>query len=499
MTLRIYNTATRSKEDFAPREPGKIALYVCGPTVYNYIHIGNARTFLSFDAVRRYLQWRGFDVTFVQNITDIDDKIINRAAEEGKTPAEIAAFYTKAFIDEMHALGVEDPTIRPRATGSIDDMIALIERLINGGHAYESGGDVYFAVRSYAGYGELSGRDIDELQVGARVAAGELKRDPLDFTLWKAAKPGEPFWASPWGQGRPGWHTECSAMSERDLGLPVDIHGGGGDLIFPHHENERAQAEAATGKTFVNYWMHGGMLNINDEKMSKSLGNFLLLHEVLEHYEPSVLRLLMLQTHYRSPLDFSDARLEEAKAALERLRGFVSLIRWRVGAASHTVILREVAESSREVGCLDPATNAQDDMRVGGLEDLEQAARTKFTSEMDDDFNTAGALAALFELMRATNVWLDAQKGELDEGQRADLAEVAATMVELLAVLGIDLATDAEASDTASDEQAEALLTQRTEARAAKDWARADALRDELDALGYTIEDTPQGPRLVRK
>jgi len=475
MTLRIYNTATRRKEDFCPREPGKVALYVCGPTVYNYIHIGNARTFLSFDVVRRYLRWRGFDVTFVQNITDIDDKIINRAAEEGKTPAEIAAFYTTAFIDEMHTLGVEDPTLRPRATESIGDMIALIERLIESGHAYESGGDVYFAVRSWPGYGQLSGRALDELQSGARVAVAEAKRDPLDFTLWKAAKPGEPFWDSPWGAGRPGWHTECSAMSERDLGLPVDIHGGGGDLIFPHHENERAQAEAATGKTFVNYWMHGGMLNINDEKMSKSLGNFLLLHEVLEYYEPAVLRLLMLQTHYRSPLDFSDARLEEAKVALDRLQGFVSLIEWRVNA-----------------------TPPGDDLGAPPLEDLVRVASAKFVAEMDDDFNTAGALAALFELMRATNVWLDAHQAELDEAEQAALSAVAATITELLGVLGIDVKADADASESTPDAEAEALLAQRTEARAAKDWARADALRGELDALGYTIEDTPQGPRLVR-
>ena len=468
MTLRIYNTATRRKEDFIPREPGKVALYVCGPTVYNYIHIGNARTFLSFDAIRRYLRWRGFEVTFVQNITDIDDKIINRAAEEGKTAAEVAAFYTKAFIDEMHALGVEDPTIRPRATESIADMIALIGRLIERGHAYESAGDVYFAVRSYAGYGQLSGRDIDELQSGARIEVDPRKRDPLDFTLWKAAKPGEPQWDSPWGPGRPGWHTECSAMSERDLGLPVDIHGGGGDLIFPHHENERAQAEAATGTTFVNYWMHGGMLNVNEEKMSKSLGNFLLLHDVLQHYEPAVLRLLMLQTHYRSPLDFSDARLDEAKAALERLRGFVSGLAWRAGPESASV------ESA--------AT---------------QTARTKFSAEMDDDFNTAGALAAIFELMRATNVWLDTHQAELTDEERAQLAGVAQTMTELLGVLGIELA--AGEGGAAADEQAHRLLEQRTEARASKDWARADALRDELDALGYGIEDTPQGPRLVKK
>jgi len=535
MTLKVYNSATHRKEEFIPRESGKVALYVCGPTVYNYIHIGNARTFLSFDVIRRYLQWRGFCVTFIQNITDVDDKIINRAAEEGKTPAEIAAFYTKAFIDEMHTLGVEDPTARPRATEAIGDMIALIERLIAGEHAYESGGDVYFAVRSYSGYGELSGHDINELQVGARVAAGELKRDPLDFALWKAAKPGEPFWDSPWGRGRPGWHTECAAMSERDLGLPFDIHGGGGDLLFPHHENERAQAEAATGKRFVNYWLHGGMLNINEEKMSKSLGNFLLLHEVLERFEPDVLRLLMLQTHYRSPLDFSDARLDEAKSALERLRGFVSMLRWRAGADPASSVVAASSSSVSAVSAVDSSSchcerseaiqtdsfeqssglprrgfaasrnDAECNDALGaplpGLVMACDAARSKLIAEMDDDFNTAGALAALFELMRATNIWLDAHQAELDDGARAGLAAVVATLTELLGVLGVnlDVADDAGDLDADAEEQAQDLLTQRTEARAAKDWARADAIRDELDALGYAIEDTPQGPRLVRK
>ena len=507
MTLKIYNSATRRKEDFAPREPGKVALYVCGPTVYNYIHIGNARTFLSFDVIRRYLRWRGLAVTFVQNITDIDDKIINRAAEEGRSAAELAAFYTEAFIAEMHALGVEDPTLRPRATEAMDEMIALIARLIDRGHAYESGGDVYFAVRSFPGYGQLSGRDLDELRSGARIAINDAKRDPLDFTLWKAAKPGEPAWDSPWGAGRPGWHTECSAMSERDLGLPFDIHGGGGDLLFPHHENERAQAMAATDGPFANYWMHGGMLNVNEEKMSKSLGNFLLLHDVLEHFEPAVVRLLMLQTHYRAPLDFSDARLEEAKVALERLRGFVATCQWRVRAEGVSdVPPREPSSASGFPSrSLKPTlrsvseTLALSDDPTAGFPRTDSdtpsalitTARDKFIAEMDDDFNTAGALAAIFELMRATNVWMEAHPRE-----SAGLELVAATVTELLGVLGIELG---EADDPAADEQAEALLEQRTAARAAKDWARADALRDELDALGYAIEDTPQGPRLVKK
>ncbi|WP_417755296.1 cysteine--tRNA ligase, partial [Senegalimassilia anaerobia] len=312
--LKIYDTKLREKVPFESLEHGKIGMYVCGPTVYNYIHIGNARTFVSFDVIRRYLSWRGFDVKFVSNITDVDDKIIKKANEEGRSAAEVAAEYSQAFLDDMHAMNVQDPDVRPRATEEIPEMIQLIQELIDGGHAYEVEGDVYFSVRSYADYGALSGRNIDEMEGGHRELRADgqgledRKRDHLDFALWKAAKPGEPSWESPWGQGRPGWHIECSAMSRKYLGLPFDIHGGGADLVFPHHENERAQSEAACGCTFANHWMHSGMLQINHEKMSKSLGNFLLLRDILKTTSPDVLRFLMLQTHYRSPLDFSDER-----------------------------------------------------------------------------------------------------------------------------------------------------------------------------------------------
>jgi len=277
MSIRVYNTLSRSKEEFEPREPGKVAMYVCGPTVYNHIHIGNARTFLSFDVIRRYLEFRGFDVTFVQNITDVDDKIINKANEEGRSAAEVAEEYTNAFLAAMDALGVKRPTVQPKATETIGEMLVMVQRLIDRGYAYEVEGDVYFSVRKFDGYGKLSGRDIDEMNSGSRVDVDERKTDPLDFALWKAAKPGEPHWASPWGEGRPGWHLECSVMSEKELGVTFDMHGGASDLIFPHHENEIAQSEAATGAQFARYWLHGGLLQVNAEKMSKSLGNFMLV------------------------------------------------------------------------------------------------------------------------------------------------------------------------------------------------------------------------------
>ena len=294
MAIRVYNTLVRAKEEFTPRDPGTVGMYVCGPTVYNHIHIGNARTFLTFDVVRRYLAFSGYDVRFVQNITDVDDKIINRAAEEGRAPAEVAADYTLAFRAAMDALGVDRPTVQPKATETIPAMIHMVERLIDRGHAYVVDGDVYFSVRSFTGYGKLSGRNIDDLESGARVDIDERKADPLDFALWKAAKPGEPRWPSPWGEGRPGWHLECSVMSEAELGVTFDIHGGASDLIFPHHENEIAQSEAATGEPFVRYWMHGGLLQVNAEKMSKSLGNFLLLKDVLEKHTAQTVRLLKI-------------------------------------------------------------------------------------------------------------------------------------------------------------------------------------------------------------
>ncbi|HSK48336.1 MAG TPA: cysteine--tRNA ligase [Coriobacteriia bacterium] len=491
--MRVYNTLTRSKEEFVPREPGKVAMYVCGPTVYNHIHIGNARTFLSFDVIRRYLTWKGFDVSFIQNVTDVDDKIINRANEEGRPAAEVAAEYTEAFISGMRRLGVIDPTKRPRCTDTIPEMIGMIERLIERGHAYVVDGDVYFSVRSFPEYGKLSGRDIDEMHSGARIEVDERKRDPLDFALWKSCKPGEPHWPSPWGDGRPGWHIECSVMSEEELGLPFDIHGGGADLIFPHHENELAQSEAATGVPFVRYWLHGGMLQINAEKMSKSLGNFLLLKDVLDRYPTPVIRLLMLQTHYRSPLDFSDTRLDETAHAYGRLENLVRNLRW-----AHTLVAQGTGAPAEA---------------CSGLNLQVDTARKKFEAEMDDDFNTAAALAAVFELARAANVFLSEFQIDLCPEDKDALCAAEDTVVELLGVLGIEIVHEEEgaypaevlelARDLAgyagSDTGAavESLLAARAAARTERNWALADAVRDGLTRLGFNLEDTPQGARVT--
>ena len=496
--IRLYNTKTRAKTDLETREPGKVGMYVCGPTVYNRIHIGNARTFISFDVIRRYLMWRGYDVTFVQNVTDVDDKIIAKANEQGRPAADVAAEFTQAFIDDMRAAGVLDPDIRPKATEEIPAMLELVQQLIDGGHAYEVDGDVYFSVRSYPAYGELSGRNVDEMESGHRELRADgkgvedRKRDPLDFALWKAAKPGEPSWDSPWGPGRPGWHIECSAMSRKYLGLPFDIHGGGGDLVFPHHENERAQSEAACGCTFANYWMHAGMLQVNSEKMSKSLGNFMLLHDVLETTEPAVLRFLMLQTHYRSPLDFSSDRLTEAGAALCRIGNAVKNLDW---------LLANVQDVPSTLDAASLAARAQQ-------------AKDAFVLAMDDDFNTCKALGEVFELIADVN-------GRTADGvlSREDVAAVEGVrdlVVELMSVFGIDVAAGAgvcpaqalppevialaadiagyDGSDAA--EAVDALLTARADARAAKDWGRADAVRDGLCGLGFVIEDTPQGARV---
>lgn len=510
--IKIYDTKTRSKREFVPVEPGKVGMYVCGPTVYNYIHIGNARTFISFDTIRRYLTWRGFEVTFVQNVTDVDDKIITKAAEENRTAAEVAEEYTEAFIADMHAAGVQDPDIRPKATEEIDTMINLVQKLIDKEHAYEVDGDVYFAVRSYSDYGALSNRNVDEMESGHRELRADgqgledRKRDPLDFALWKAAKPGEPSWESPWGQGRPGWHIECSAMSEKYLHLPFDIHGGGADLCFPHHENERAQSEAAFDTTFANYWMHGGMLQINSEKMSKSLGNFLLLRDILETTDPAVLRMLMLQTHYRSPLDFSDARLKESAAALERLENFVTNTLW-----------------------LAKNPTAQDgDAIAKRTQELIAQMKESFTESMDDDFNTAGALGAIFNFVGEMNTMLADAKISAADAQA--LTDAAQAVVELMDVLGISIEVKDASETTATvlddaESAAEmmvlamefagfspgdgadpstvkaamaALLDARANARAAKNYAVADAIRDGLNEIGFRIEDTPQGARIVK-
>ncbi|MBQ9043043.1 MAG: cysteine--tRNA ligase [Eggerthellaceae bacterium] len=480
--IRIYDTKMHKKVDLETVQHGMVKMYVCGPTVYNYIHIGNARTFISFDMIRRYLEWRGYEVVFVQNVTDVDDKIINKANEEGRSAVEVAKEYTEAFIADMHAVNVKDPTVRPKATEEIDTMIALVQQLIDTGHAYATDdGDVYFSVRSFNSYGSLSGRNIDEMEAGHRELRTEgiedRKNDPLDFAVWKAAKPGEPSWPSPWGDGRPGWHIECSCMSKKYLGLPFDIHGGGADLVFPHHENERAQSEAADGVTFANHWMHGGMLQINGEKMSKSLNNFFLLRDILETVDPNVLRFLMLQTHYRSPLDFSDERVDEAGVALERIKNAVKALDW----------------------ALENATGADDAVDAQAAEELVRTTRRKFIEAMDDDFNSSKALGDVFDFVGAANALVAGKT--LSAADAEAVRPIRELIVELMGVFGVDMEAALAGDDDADDDipaEVEELLAVRTEARAAKDWARADEARDKLAELGWTVMDTPQGPRLER-
>ena len=494
--IRIFDTKMHKKVDLVTLEHGKVKMYVCGPTVYNYIHIGNARTFMSFDMIRRYLEWRKFDVIFVQNVTDVDDKIINKANEEGRSAAEVAEEYTKAFIEDMHAVNVKDPTVRPKATEEIDTMIALVQKLLDTGHAYATeDGDVYFSVRSFHSYGSLSGRNIDEMEAGHRDLRTEgiedRKNDPLDFALWKAAKPGEPAWDSPWGQGRPGWHIECSCMSKKYLGLPFDIHGGGADLVFPHHENERAQSEAADGVEFAHHWMHGGMLQVNGEKMSKSLNNFFLLRDILETVEPAVLRFLMLQTHYRSPLDFSDERVDEAGVALERVRNAVKNLDWAIQNATADASVLDAAE----------------------VDELVRAMRMNYIVSMDDDFNSPKALGQLFDFVASANALV---AGKTLSAEDAELARAMRDLiVELMGVFGVDLEAEADSVDSGYPsevvdlavelaqfagadpaEAVQALLDARAEARANKNWGLADAVRDRMGALGFTIMDTPQGARV---
>ena len=487
--MKIYNSQTHQKEEFHPIEEGKVRMYVCGPTVYDNIHIGNARTFISFDVIRRWLIASGYEVTFAQNLTDVDDKIIKRANEQGRTAAEVASEFSDKFIGVMRAANVLDPDVRPRATKEIGAMIGMIKTLIDQGHAYAAdNGDVYFSVRSDPSYGEVSGRKIDDLMVGARIEENEDKRDPLDFALWKAAKPGEPSWKSPWGEGRPGWHTECAAMVHRYLGTPIDIHGGGSDLAFPHHENECAQATCAWHEGFANTWMHTGMLLVDGEKMSKSLGNFFTLAEVLEKHSAAALRLLMLQTHYRSPLDFSWERLEGAENSLDRIAGTVRNLKW---AADH-------AEGEPNAELADALTAA-----------MEKAA-ADYAACMDDDFNTAGAVAAYFQLVTEANKYLEQAAGAVD----LDAArECAAAISDALSQLGVELPAIEDplpdglvplASELVGFEgaevnaAAEAILVARAEARAAKDWAVADAIRDRLGELSLAIEDTAAGSRIKR-
>ncbi len=453
--LKIHNDLTRSKEVFEPLEPGKVRMYVCGMTVYDLCHLGHARVMVVFDVVYRYLKALGFDVTYVRNITDIDDKIIARANERGEPFTDLTERFIAAMHEDAAALGVLSPDLEPRATEHLPGIIAMIERLIERGHAYVAdNGDVYYDVRSFPEYGKLSGKSIDDLEAGARVEPGEAKRDPLDFALWKAAKPGEPAWDSPWGSGRPGWHIECSAMSTQALGDTFDIHGGGADLTFPHHENEIAQSEGATGHPFVRYWMHNGFVRINDEKMSKSLGNFFTVREVLERYRPEAIRYFILTSHYRSPLNYDDSQLDQAGAALTRFY----------------TALRGLPEN-------EPA----------GAEAFE----ARFHAAMQDDFNTPEALAVMFELVREINRLRQ-------EGSQA-AAGLGAALRRMGDVLGI-LQEDPEtwlrgdsADDGLDDAEIETLIAQRAQAKAEKNWAEADRIRDQLQQAGIVLEDGPGG------
>ncbi len=469
--IKLYDTKLHKKVDFVPLEDGRVSMYVCGPTVYNYIHIGNARTFISFDVIRRYLMWRGYDVTFVQNVTDVDDKIINKANEEGRSAAEVAAEYTEAFIEDMHTAGVLDPDIRPKATEEIPSMIELVQQLIDGGHAYEAEGDVYFAVRSYEGYGALSGRNIDEMEGGHRELRADgqgledRKRDPLDFALWKAAKPGEPAWESPWGMGRPGWHIECSAMAKHYLGDTIDIHCGGQDLIFPHHENEIAQSECANGCAFAHYWMHNGYINIDNRKMSKSLGNFFTVREVAEQFGYEPIRFMMIAAHYRSPINYSVEVINQSISALERL-----------------------------YNCRDELDFALSQAGAEGSDALQKAAdeaKEKFVAALSDDLNTADGIAALFDLCKEINLRLNGEEPQ----QKAALEHAAKIFDELAGVLG--LLYNRKKNEVTPEIQE--LVDRRQAARKAKDFAEADALRDQLAAMGVTLKDTPEGVQITVK
>ena len=459
--MQIYNTMHRKKEELVPNVPGKISMYACGPTVYNYFHIGNARPFIVFDTLRRYLEYKGYEVTFVQNFTDIDDKMIKRANEEGISVKELGERFIQEYYTDADALGVERATVNPRATEHIGEIIRLVETLIQKGHAYAAdNGDVYFSVRSFPGYGKLSGQNIEDLENGARVDPAEQKRDPLDFALWKAEKPGEPSWDSPWGKGRPGWHIECSAMSMNILGETFDIHGGGQDLIFPHHENEIAQSEAATGKPFANYWMHNGYINVDNQKMSKSLGNFFTVRDIAKEFDLEAVRMFMLSVHYRNPVNFSRELIRQAESALERLR-----------------TARERLEEARR-----GTATAEDEGYLAQLDEI----RTRFEAAMDDDLNTADAIGVLFDLARMSNIFVT----EPRSGAAIDAGK--ALFDRLIGVLGLLQHKKAEEFP----EEALSLLEERQAARRAKDYKTADALRDRLRDMGYAIEDTAQGPKL---
>ena len=460
--MKIYNTLTRTKEELVPIDKNEIKIYACGPTVYNFIHIGNARPLCVFDVLRRYLEWRGYTVRFVQNFTDIDDKLIKKANEEGTSVPEVAERYIKEFWIDAKGLGVRPATVHPRATENIDAIISLIGTLVEKGYAYPSGGDVYFRAGKFKGYGKLSHQPLEDLEAGARIDVSEIKEDPMDFCLWKGAKEGEPYWESPWGKGRPGWHIECSAMAGRYLGKTIDIHCGGQDLIFPHHENEIAQSEAANGCEFSHYWMHNGYINVDNRKMSKSLGNFFTVREVAEKFGYEPIRFIMISAQYRSPINYSVDIIEQAKNSLDRL-----------------------------YSCRDGLLFAMQHAEEGGeTPQFIEQRKAEFIAAMDDDLNTADALGAVYMLVKDINIAVAAG------AKKASLSAMLAALEELCGVLGLLYDRKQEQS---LDSEVEALIEQRTAARKAKDFATADAIRNKLSKMGIVLEDTPQGVKWSRK
>ena len=463
--MKLYNTMTMQKEEFVPLQQGSVKMYACGPTVYNYIHVGNARPLIVFDVLRRYFEYRGFNVDFVQNFTDIDDKIINRANEEGTTSSEVAEKYIAEYQTDARGLGVREATVHPKATENVQQIIDMVSALIEKGFAYQSGSDVYFRTAAFPEYGKLSRQPLDELMAGARVNVAEVKENPVDFALWKGAKPGEPQWDSPWGPGRPGWHIECSAMAQRYLGETIDIHCGGQDLIFPHHENEIAQSECCFGTEFARFWLHNGFISIDDKKMSKSLGNFFTVRDAAEAYGYENIRMFMLMSHYRSPLNYSGDILLQAKSALDRLKSGKSTLEFIAANGSDTVTEQEF---------------------IAGL----ARYRERFIEAMDDDLNTADAISVIFELIRESNIIANtAQPSKEFAVKTLDVFN------ELTGVLGL-IYEDADGGDL--DREVEALIEERQTARADKNWARADEIRDKLSAMGIVLEDTPQGVKWKR-
>lgn len=465
--MKVYNSLTGRKEEFIPLEEGKVKMYVCGPTVYNFFHIGNARPFVVFDTLRRYFIWRGYEVKYVQNFTDVDDKIINRAREEGITAPEVSEKYIKEYFEDAKALNVLPADVHPKVSEHIDDIIDFVQTLIDKGYAYEADGDVYYSPRKFEGYGKLSGQNIDDLESGARIAIGEVKHDPLDFALWKAQKePDEIAWKSPWGMGRPGWHIECSTMARKHLGPTIDIHGGGQDLKFPHHENEIAQSEACNGVPFAKYWMHNGYITIDGVKMSKSLNNFFTVRDIRKLYSGDVIRFFLLSGHYRSPINFSDVLMEQAKQGLNRI-----------------VTCVETLEHLEKNGTDD--FSEEDKAELKGLDKY----RDMFIEAMDDDLNTADAISAIFEMVSDINVYVR------NGASKVFAKEGIAHIKELTDVLGVMQHTEDEDS---ADPEIQALVDERQAARKEKNWAKADEIRDKLKEMGYTIKDTPQGAQLIK-